>query len=86
MGKDSNAIQRVEYWRIEKSKPTGLLGKQSSHGIDRGEAARLKKHIAEEFKEQLNIGAPTNQDEIGLRRLSAQLKARKGKKNYYECE
>ncbi|MCY7284007.1 MAG: phospholipase D-like domain-containing protein, partial [Cyanobacteria bacterium CAN_BIN43] len=46
-------------------------------GIDQGEAVRLKKRIAEEFREQLTIGAPTNQDEEGLRRLSSQLKAKK---------
>lgn len=46
-------------------------------GIDQGEAVRLKKRIAEEFREQLTVGAPTNQDEAGLRRLSAQLKTRK---------
>lgn len=49
----------------------------SDQGIDQGEAVRLKKRIAEEFREQLTVGAPTNQDEEGLRRLSAQLKARK---------
>lgn len=46
-------------------------------GIDQGEAVRLKKRIAEEFREQLMVGAPTNRDEEGLRRLSAQLKAKK---------
>jgi len=46
-------------------------------GIDQGEAVRLKKRIAEEFREQLMVGAPTNQDEEGLRRLSAQLKSKK---------
>ncbi len=46
-------------------------------GIDRGEAARLKKRIAQEFREQLMMGAPTNDDEAGLRRLSIQLKTKK---------
>jgi superfamily II DNA or RNA helicase len=46
-------------------------------GIDRGEAARLKKRIAQEFREQLMMGAPTNDDEAGLRRLSIQLKNKK---------
>lgn len=38
---------------------------------------RLKKQMAEEFKNQLTIGAPTNEDERGLRRLSEQLRAKK---------
>ena len=45
-------------------------------GIDRGEAARLKKRIAQEFRDQLMMGAPTNDDEAGLRRLSIQLKSK----------
>ena len=38
---------------------------------------RLKRRLAEEFRAQLAIGAPTDADEAGLRRLSAQLKAGK---------
>ena len=38
---------------------------------------RLKNKLAEEFREQLTFGAPSNQDEAGLRRLSKQLKAGK---------
>ncbi len=40
-------------------------------------ALRLKKKLAEEFRNQLVIGVPTNEDEAGLRRLAAQLKAGK---------
>jgi superfamily II DNA or RNA helicase len=46
-------------------------------GIDNSAILRWKKRIAAEFRQQLIIGAPTNQDEAGLRRLSHQLKTQK---------
>jgi len=46
-------------------------------GIDKSTIALLKKRIAGEFREQLMMGAPTNQDEAGLRRLSKQIKSKK---------
>ena len=46
-------------------------------GLDNQSAIRLKKRLAEEFREQLRIGAPTNEDEAGLRRLARQIKAGK---------
>jgi hypothetical protein len=45
--------------------------------LDQGTAARLKRRAAEEFREQMTLGAPTDADEQALRRLNAQLKARK---------
>ncbi|MDJ0617512.1 MAG: helicase-related protein [Calothrix sp. MO_192.B10] len=45
--------------------------------IDNSAIVRLKKRMAAEFRQQLAIGAPTNQDEAGLRRLSHQLKTKK---------
>ena len=38
---------------------------------------RMKRGLAQEFRAQLTFGAPTDEDEAGLRRLSAQLKAGK---------
>jgi hypothetical protein len=38
-------------------------------------ALHLKKRLADEFRQQLMLGTPTNEDEAGLRRLAAQIKA-----------
>ncbi|MGQ4647352.1 helicase-related protein [Lyngbya aestuarii] len=52
------------------------LGKEEA-GIDNSAVIRHKKQIAQEFCEQLTWGAPTNEDEVGLRRLSRQIKSQK---------
>jgi superfamily II DNA or RNA helicase len=46
-------------------------------GIDNNAIIRLKKWMAEEFRQQLTIGAPSDIDEQGLRRLSYQIKTGK---------
>ena len=46
-------------------------------GMDNQTALRLKKALAGEFREQLTVGAPTREDEAGLRRLAAQIRDRK---------
>ena len=45
--------------------------------LDNHTASRLKIRLAEEFREQLTIGAPSNSDEAGLQRLARQIKAKK---------
>jgi superfamily II DNA or RNA helicase len=45
--------------------------------IDQATAIALKRKLAEDFRNQLTVGIPTNDDEEGLRRLAAQITARK---------
>ncbi len=46
-------------------------------GIDNSKVLQFKKQVATEFRQQLIIGTPSNEDEAGLRRLSAQIRAGK---------
>ncbi len=66
-------MQRLPEEELREAK---RLAKQSS-GIDNQTALRLKRKLAEEFREQLTIGVPTRQDEIGLRQLAHQLREEK---------
>jgi len=45
-----------------------------SQAPDNQTVARLKKRMAEEFRDQLTYGVPTNEDESGLRRLARQIR------------
>ena len=45
-----------------------------SDRIDNKRAVQLKKQLADEFRRQLTLGAPTDADEAGLRRLAQQIK------------
>lgn len=50
---------------------------RSNDQVDQQTAARLRRVAAEQFREQLVLGAPTNDDEAALRRLRNQLRERK---------
>ncbi len=45
--------------------------------IDAKRIVQLRKQLAEEFRKQLMIGAPTNEDEAALQRLAKQIKDKK---------
>lgn len=50
------------------------LDSTGSEGMDNAKALRLKRRLAEEFRDQLMLGVPTDEDERGLRRLVGQLR------------
>jgi superfamily II DNA or RNA helicase len=50
---------------------------KTDKSIDNQTALRLKQILAREFRDQLAVGIPTNEDEAGLRRLAAQIRAKK---------
>lgn len=50
---------------------------RSFNSIDNSSILRYKKQMAAQLRQQLIVGAPSNQDEAGLRRLSRQIKTGK---------
>lgn len=47
------------------------------YNLDNATAVRLKKDLAQEFKDQLMVGIPTDRDEQALQKLAKQIKAKK---------
>jgi hypothetical protein len=78
-GLDGNACRLLV--GMHQSPEKGLREKLSTahhdDGIDNARALELKKGLAEEFRAQLALGAPSNGDEAGLRRLARQIRAGK---------
>ena len=68
-------MQRLPDEELREAK---RLAKQDG-GIDNQTALRLKRRLAEEFREQLTLGVPTRADERGLRQLAQQLRDEKVK-------
>ncbi len=54
-----------------------LFSLTGAQEIDQSTIVRLRKQMAQEFRQQLLIGAPSNEDEEGLRRLSCELRSGK---------
>ncbi|RJQ22845.1 MAG: NgoFVII family restriction endonuclease, partial [Nitrospiraceae bacterium] len=77
-GKDNCCRLLVGMQRLPQDELISALSLvKSDKGIDQQTALRIKKKLAEEFRHQLTLGIPTNEDEAGLRRLAAQIKAKK---------
>ncbi|MFN5309755.1 MAG: helicase-related protein [Candidatus Kapaibacterium sp.] len=77
-----NEIHRICRLLVGMQKmPVDILrehfSKDTGHIVDQAEAVKLKKRLAQEFKDQLTIGIPTEADEKALRTLSQQMKDKK---------
>jgi len=61
-----------------QKKPEDILRdyfyKDENYMLDQAEVVKLRKHLAQEFKEQLTIGTTAEIDERALRKLSQQTK------------
>jgi superfamily II DNA or RNA helicase len=76
---NNNDIHRVCRLLVGMQKlPIDILREYFSHDedhiIDQAEVLKLKKRLAQDFKDQLTIGTPTEEDEKALQKLSQQMK------------
>ncbi len=78
-GKESHRICRllVGMQKMPLDVIRDFYSKNEEDNIDNAEAIKLKKKLAQEFKEQLTIGVPSEADEKALRKLSQQMKDNK---------
>lgn len=60
----------------EELRETLTLAEQPA-GLDGSAVKRLRRQLAEQFRHQLTLGAPTDSDEVGLQKLARQLRAGK---------
>ena len=65
-------MQKVPYEEIKD-----YFSGKSSKQVDNADVIKFKRKIAQQFKEQLTLGNPTNEDEKTLKLLARQLKAKK---------
>jgi superfamily II DNA or RNA helicase len=64
--------------KLPKDELNDILGLGiSQKPISQGEIVNLKKRIVQEFRQQLMLGKPNNDDEWGLKRLKTQLEDKK---------
>ncbi|MFA5043660.1 MAG: helicase-related protein [Kiritimatiellia bacterium] len=66
-------MQPMPQDQLRQTMSPGAAGGQ----IDQATAIVLKRKLAQDFRDQLMLGIPTNADEEGLRRLAAQIAAHK---------
>ncbi len=60
--------------RPEEELRAALSFRKDDDQMDNRRVVQLKRDLAQEFREQLILGAPTNADEVSLRRLAQQLR------------
>ncbi|MBI5303021.1 MAG: NgoFVII family restriction endonuclease [Chloroflexi bacterium] len=75
-GEENRCRLLVGMQKLPQDELRESIGLIESSGIDNQTTIRLKKKLAEDFREQLTIGAPTSADEAGLRRLAKQIRAK----------
>ena len=74
-GPESQCRLLVGMQRLPAEEVRHALGDGATEtAMDNQTAVRLKQRMAAEFRDQLMAGAPTNQDEAGLRRLARQIR------------